>query len=85
MKHASEKALESLEEVLKQVRQVEGLTERKPGVFYRKTRAFLHFHEDPAGLFADLRTGSDWERLPVNTLEEQTILLTRLSTFKARN
>jgi hypothetical protein len=37
-------------------------------VFYRGSRAFLHFHEDPAGLFADVRTadGSDFERLKVD-------------------
>ena len=26
-----------------------GLAERSRGVFYRRSRAFLHFHEDPAG------------------------------------
>ena len=31
-----------------------GLIEKKRGVFYRKSRAFLHFHEDPKGMFADL-------------------------------
>ena len=24
-------------------------------MFYRRSAAFLHFHEDPAGLFADIR------------------------------
>ena len=31
------------------------LTERSRGTFYKKSQAFVHFHEDPAGLFADVR------------------------------
>ncbi|HEX4183540.1 MAG TPA: hypothetical protein VHY34_09795 [Caulobacteraceae bacterium] len=53
MKHAGQEALDALEAV----RLRRALTERKRGVFYRKSRAWLHFHEDPAGLFADLRGG----------------------------
>jgi len=34
-------------------------------VFYFRSKAFLHFHEDPKGLFADLRTGDDFERFEV--------------------
>lgn len=44
-----------------------GLVERSRGVFYRRSRAFLHFHEDPTGLFADVRIGEEFERLPVNS------------------
>jgi hypothetical protein len=39
------------------------LTEKKPGIFYRKGQAFLHFHEDKAGMFMDIREGADWLRL----------------------
>jgi hypothetical protein len=38
----------------------------------------LHFHEDPAGLFADLSTGPDFDRYPVNSREEQRALLTAI-------
>ena len=31
------------------------MVEKKRGVFYFKSRAFLHFHEDPKGMFADIR------------------------------
>lgn len=31
-----------------------GLNEKSRGCFYWKSRGFLHFHEDPKGLFADL-------------------------------
>ncbi len=50
MKHAGAEALDQLEGLLEQVRLRTQLTERKRGVFYRKSRAFLHFHEDPAGV-----------------------------------
>ncbi|MFN3523013.1 MAG: hypothetical protein ACK4YQ_12255 [Phenylobacterium sp.] len=59
MKHAGAHALEQLSSLIAQLRGLEGLVERRPGVFYRKGRAFLHFHEDPCGLFADLRGPAD--------------------------
>ncbi|WP_374570408.1 hypothetical protein [Phenylobacterium sp.] len=59
MKHAGAQALDQLEPLLAQVRALGGLKEASRGVFYRKGRAFLHFHEDPAGLFADLRGAAD--------------------------
>ena len=59
MKHAGEVALDQLEPLLARVRALPGLTEKKRGVFYRKGRAFLHFHEDPKGLFGDVRAADD--------------------------
>ena len=44
-------------------------------MFYRRGRAFLHFHEDPAGLFADVRPGVDWDRMPVNDAMEHLRLI----------
>lgn len=78
MKHAGGKALEALGGLLGEIRKQRGLAERSPGVFYRKSRAFLHFHEDPAGLHADLRPGADWERYRVETTAERRAFLTRL-------
>ena len=65
MKHATAETLAQLTELLDRIRAVPGLVEKRPGVFYRKGRAFLHFHEDPAGLFADVRPGEEWIRLAV--------------------
>ncbi|HKP79580.1 MAG TPA: hypothetical protein VJU34_10695 [Phenylobacterium sp.] len=67
MKHAGDLALDQLEALLAELRALPGLTEKKRGTFYRKSRAFLHFHEDPKGLFADLRgiDGRDFERIDV--------------------
>jgi hypothetical protein len=54
MKHAGAEVLESLEALLVHLRAIGDLRERLCGTFCRKS--FLHFHEDPAGIFADLRT-----------------------------
>jgi hypothetical protein len=75
MKHAGRDALGRLSELLDQIRASDGLKERKPGIFYRKSKAFLHFHEDPAGLFADLNAGANFTRYPVNTKRECAALL----------
>jgi hypothetical protein len=75
MKHAGANALEILKELLESLRSRASLIERRPGVFYVKGKAFLHFHEDPAGLFADLRQDGDWRRLPVNSVNERAMLL----------
>lgn len=65
MKHAGAAALDQLEPLIASLRALPGLTEKSRGVFYRKSKAFLHFHEDPKGLFADLRAGDDFERFDV--------------------
>ena len=75
MKHASGEALRGLADLLEQIRARDGLKEKKLGIFYRKSNAFLHFHEDPAGLFADLNAGADFDRYPVNTKREWSALL----------
>lgn len=66
MKHAGPQALDQLEPLIVRIRALPGLAEKARGVFYRKSRAFLHFHEDPRGLFADIRIeGEDFERIDV--------------------
>ena len=75
MKHASDVALDGLEPLLSRLRKLDGLTERKRGIFYRRGQAFIHFHEDPSGFFADLRTGAGWLRLPATTAHEQSALV----------
>lgn len=77
MKHAGPGALDRLEPLLAELRGVPGLAEKTRGVFYRKGRAFLHFHEDPKGLFADVRNedGGDFERIEVTAAETWPELL----------
>jgi hypothetical protein len=75
MKHATPAALEQLSGLLHQIRVKGGIKERKLGIFYKKSKAFLHFHEDPAGLFADISVGSRFDRYAVNTEQDRAALL----------
>jgi hypothetical protein len=78
MKHAGEKALQALAPLLEALRAMPGLKERSPGCFYRGSRALLHFHEDLTGLFADLKAGSEWQRLRVESAAQCERLLARI-------
>ena len=81
MRHAGREALDALESLLRDLRSVDGLREKSRGVFYRKSRAFLHFHEDPSGLYADVRFEAVFERLRATTRAEQRVLLARVRRF----
>ena len=83
MKHATATALDRLETLLVQLRRHPALNEKARGTFYLKSRAVLHFHEDPAGLFAYLRGAGEWERFPVNTAVEQGAVLRALERLLA--
>lgn len=85
MKHAGPAALDRLEPLLAAIRALPGLKEKSRGVFYRGGKAFLHFHEDPAGLFADVRpAGTEFERLRVETEGEREEFLSGVVTMLAR-
>jgi hypothetical protein len=75
MKHAGGQALDQLEPLLARIRLLPGLKEKKRGLFSLKGRSLLHFHEDPAGLFADLGWQGRDLRLRVSEPEEQRKLL----------
>jgi hypothetical protein len=86
MKHAAAGTLEALGDLLEKLRARTALVEKRPGIFYVRGRAFLHFHEDRAGLFADLRQNGDWQRFPVNSSEERGRLLEIIDrTARARD
>lgn len=79
MKHAGPDALDRLDPLIARLRALPGLRERGRGVFYRRSRAFLHFHEDPTGLHADVRLGGDdFTRLRVETEDERDELLSMI-------
>jgi hypothetical protein len=80
VKHASEFTLEGLSALLDRLRSIDGLVEKRPGVFYRRSKAFLHFHEDPSGIFVDIRLNIDdpFTRLPVTTRSQQSELITTI-------
>lgn len=78
MKHATTSALKSLTTVLDALRNLPALQEKRLDIFYLRSNAFLRFHEDAAGLFADAKFhGIECERLPLNTWEEQAAFLLR--------
>lgn len=77
MKHAGPQALDELEPLLREIRKLEGLIEKKRGTFYCRGSAMLHFHEDPAGFFADLKVDGEFTRLTVNTKREEAAFLRR--------
>jgi len=64
VKHAGTPTLTQIEPLLARLRRIDGLVERKPGTFYLRSKAFLHFHEDPAGVFADVKLdGQEFQRI----------------------
>ena len=85
MKHAGPLALDRLEPLLARLRGFDALKERSRGVFYLRSRAFLHFHEDPAGLFADIRAADsrDFERVKVDDPAGEAALLNQVETVLA--
>ncbi len=80
MKHVTAAGLDQLDDMLCQLRGVEGLR----GVFYRGSRAFLHFHEDPSGLYADVRLSTEFERMRVTTKAERNRLLSAVRAAARR-
>lgn len=77
MKHAGPASLDGIEPLLASIRAFGVLKEKGRGVFYLKSRAYLHFHEDPAGMFVDVRAddGKDFERMKLNPEAEREVLM----------
>jgi hypothetical protein len=67
VKHAGPETLDALEPILREIRKFAMLKEKNRGTFYRGSNAFLHFHEDPAGMFADLKLRGEFVRFHVST------------------
>ena len=81
MKHAGDPALDRLEPLLARVRALPELKEKSRGVFYLRGKAFLNFHEDPAGLFADVRTVPEFERVRVDADGGEALLRRMAAVF----
>jgi len=79
MKHAGPETIKALAKLLTELRQRPLLKEKAPGTFYVKSKAFLHFHEDPAGIFADVKLDlQDYSRYRISTSTEQAGLLKKI-------
>lgn len=86
MAHADAAALARLLPLLRQLREIKGLREMKPGIFYLKGSAFLHFHEDQGLLIADLKkSGGGFDRYPVETPPGQRKLVDEAKRRVARS
>jgi hypothetical protein len=75
MRHARADDLDRIEPLLGQLRGIDGLTEKSRGVFYRRSRAYLHFHADGDDTYADVRVGDEFERTRATTKTEQKALV----------
>jgi hypothetical protein len=76
MRHARDEDLDRVEPMLAELRALSGLTEKSRGVFYRRSRACLHFHADGDDTYADLRLEGDvFERMRATTKAEQRALV----------
>lgn len=85
MRHARDQDLDQIEPLLVRLRALTPpLKERKRGSFYFKSKSFVHFHEDPKGMFADIRgvEGPD-NRLKVDTPAEHDALIGRAKAVLA--
>jgi hypothetical protein len=72
MKHAGPETLDRLEPLLARLRRQSALKEKSRGCFYLKGRGFLHFHEHGEdGIYADLKEGADFVRLPAADAAQQ--------------
>jgi hypothetical protein len=67
MAHADETALQRVALLLRQLREIKGLREARPGLFQAKGSTFIQFHDDAGVLTAELRKagGSGFDRYPV--------------------
>jgi len=80
VKHAGKESLANLAAVLGVLREQRALVERTPGSFYLRSRGFVHFHEDAAGLFADLKEDLvSFTRYRVSTRAERKAFLARVN------
>ena len=75
MRHARPDDLDKLEPLLAKLRRFDGMKEKSRGLFYRGSRAFLHFHEHEGGFFADVRLAEDFERFPATTAADKKALV----------
>jgi hypothetical protein len=70
--------LDRIAPLLEALRAHPTLREVRPTVFQLNDRDFLHFHDEPECIFADVRLTKRFVRLPVSSHSEQLELLERI-------
>jgi len=78
VRHATQDDLDRLEPLLAELRNLPGLRERKRGYFSRKSRAFLHFHEDAGDFYVDVKLDGKCQRMRVTSHSEQAEFLAQV-------
>ena len=77
MARADDEALKKLLPLLRQLREIKGVQETKPGIFHARRDAFIHFHDEAGVVFADLKKpgGSGFDRFPLDTPAQERKLV----------
>lgn len=70
--------LDLLRPLLEVLRAHPALREVRPTAFHLDDRDFVHFHDEPEGIFADVRLRREIVRMPVSSPSEQAELLERI-------
>jgi hypothetical protein len=70
--------LDCIAPLLEVLRGYSVLREVRPAVFHLNGGDFIHFHEGPEGVFADVRLAKGQVRMSVSTQSEQAELLERI-------
>jgi len=73
-----ETTIEQLAPLLRTLRANSALREIRPAVFHLDGRDFLHFHEEDAGIVADVRLTTRFVRMPVSSETDQGELLEQI-------
>ena len=73
MAHAGPEALANLQPLIRQLRTIQQVREKQPGIFYLVGQAFVHFHDDGGKLLGDLKkaSGTGFDRYRVDTPPDQ--------------
>ena len=73
MPAADPAALQPLQGLLRQLREIKGVREARPGTFQVRGQAFAQFHTENAAVYAELKKpgGSGFDRFSMATPPEQ--------------
>ena len=71
---------ETLEMLLNFLKSYEILSEMKPTNFHLNGKGFIHFHDEPDGLWADIFLSKGRLRMPANTASEQADVIGTIET-----
>lgn len=65
MGHTRAEDLVDLKPEIEKIRELERVTETKPGIFYYKRIPFLHFHDKDGRRWADVKLDGKWIELDI--------------------